>query len=553
MGIVKTVHHLDYRANYFPHGFHALYAWSFLLSGKIFTMGLANVVFTSMLWPLAVYCFLRSIKVRRRYALVAILLVSVNPQVLEQMNNELVDVPLASTFILSLGCVIAGPRLYGRHAVMVGVVGGLCLGTKTSGVLIASLCLFSSFVAELLRYRSKRLYLPWYSLPYDVVLSSVILLAIGSWDYAINFFNHVNPFYPIPVNIGPIQLPHPDLSHMDPYLSSINSSPLRSVQVGLGNLFLLALSLPPFQEINHGQIAGYGPLAPYMTFGCCILLVLLSSFYSFPKTVRRVFDTRSCAAIGLILVSILLTYAAIDPKIGKPWWKHYCDARYLMQFLVILGFLFVKMLQLVPVRARKAISMTTVVVILISAGYQEVNTISRSYKDLKAVLEDKWSFDKFYRNSRWKELPDPKRYYSLISAEEPVIAITSNTRTFALYLPSFSRTVYLTSPWGPFRTVLDIPGMPTEIVTACKRFVSEESTRSGRPVYAWSSTPADAFKLGIPFVESLARLKRVSAVVSLVGPIDLIEGRPGWELLWTEGKPNALAVYRYSMTRDSAK
>jgi hypothetical protein len=462
------------------------------------------------------------------------------------MKNELVDVPLASTVLLSLGCVIAGPRLYGRHLLMIGVVGGLCLATKTSGVLIASLCLFSSFVAEVLRFKAKRFCLPRHSLTYSIVLPSVILLVIGSWDYAINFLNHGNPFYPIPVNIGPMQLPHPDLSHMDPYLSSINSSPLRNVQAGLGNLFLLALSLPPFQEINHGQIAGYGPLAPYLTLGCCLLFVLLSSFHGFRKTVRRVFDKRSCAAIGLISVSMLLTYAAIDPEIGKPWWKHYCDARYMIQFLVMFGLLFVKMLQLVPIRARKAISITTAVVILISAGYQELNTISRSYKDLEVILEDQWSFDKFYRNSRWKELPDPKRYYSLI-------AITSHTRTFALYLPSFSRTVYLTSPWGPFRTVLDIPGMPTEIVTACKRFVSEESTRSGRPVYAWSSTPADAFKLGIPFVESLARLKRVSAVVSLVGPIDLIEGRPGWELLWTEGKPNALAVYRYSMTRDSAK
>jgi hypothetical protein len=469
------------------------------------------------------------------------------------MNNELLDVPLASTFILSLGCVIAGPRLYGRHALMVGVVAGLCLGTKTSGVLIASLCLFSSFVAELLRYRAKSVYLPRHSLPYHVILPSVILLAIGSWDYVINFLNDRNPFYPIPVNIGPIQLPHPDLSHMDPYLSSMNSSPLRSVQAGLGNLFLLALSLPPFHEINHGQIAGYGPLAPYMTLGGCLLLVLLGSFYGFRKTVRRVFDKESCAAIGLILFSMLLTYAAIDPRIGKPWWKHYCDARYMMQFLVMFGLLFVKMLQRVPVRARKAISITTAVVIVISAGYLEVNTISRSYKDLQTVLEDQWSIDKFYRSSRWKELPNPERYYSLISADEPVIAITSHTRTFALYLPSFSRTVYLTSPWGPFRTVPDIPGMPMEIVTACKRFVSEESLRSGQPVYAWSSTPADAFRLGIPFVESLARLKSVSAIVSLVGPIDLLEGRPGWELLWIEGKPNALAVYRYSTTRDFAK
>jgi hypothetical protein len=516
-------------------------------------MGLANVLYTSMLWPLAVYCFLRSIKVRRRYALLAILLVSVNPQVLEQMKNELVDVPLASTFLLLLGCVIAGPRLYGRHVLMVGVVGGLCLGTKTSGVLIASLCLFSLFVADLLRLKAKRFSLPRHSLPYSIVLPSVISLAIGSWDYAINFFNHGNPFYPIPVHIGPIQLPHPNLSHMDPYLSSINSSPLRSVQAGLGNLFLLAFSLPPFQEINHGQIAGYGPLAPYMTLGCCLLLVLLSRFQGFRKTARRVFDKRSCAAIGLILVSMLLTYAAIDPKIGKPWWKHYCDARYMMQFLVMLGLVFVRMLQLVPVRARKAISITTVVAIVISAGYQEANAISRSYKDLKSVLEHQWSIDKFYRNARWKELPDPERYYSLISADEPVIAIANYTRTFALYLPSFRRTVYLASPWGPFRTVPDIPGMPMEIVAACKRFVIEESARSGRPVYAWDSTPADAFKLGIPFVESLARLKRVSAVVSLVGPIDLIEGRPGWELLWTEAKPNALAVYRYSMTGDFAE
>jgi hypothetical protein len=221
-----------------------------------------------------------------------------------------------------------------------------------------------------------------------------------------------------------------------------------------------------------------------------------------------------------------------------------------MQFLVVLGFMFVKMLQLVPLRPRKAITMTTVAVVLASAGYLEVNTGARSYKDLQTVLADKWRLEDFYHNLRWRELPDPERYYSLISADEPIIVIAKTTRTFALYLPSFTRTVYLTSPWGPFRTVPDIPRMPREIVLACKRFVIEESARSGRPVYAWDSIPAGAFELGIPFVESLARLKRISAVVSLVGPVDLVEGRPGWKLLWSEPEPHPLAVYRYFTSRD---
>jgi hypothetical protein len=368
------------------------------------------------------------------------------------------------------------------------------------------------------------------------------MLCTGGATYLANFLLERNPVYPMPLKLGPVEFPSSDLTHMDSFLYVFGRSIWGALGAGLDNLPRLIFGFAPFERIDNGQIAGYGPVITVVT----VLAVFL---WAARLLLRRGQEGRSsdgCFTTVFMIITIwtVLFYIFMDVRIGRPYWAHACDARYLMPLAALIVLCFWKNLNSFSKRLRSAGAWGASLLFIVATLLLLNVATPKNYVNLsRALALDSSAL--FYRAHGQRLPPDPELFFARIAPDASLILVNDSTRTFPLYLPSFTRSVFMVSPWGPHRTVPDVPGLPPDIVAACKRFVVHENERSGRPSFVWS-VPEGAYEVGVPYIEALAAKMDVSTVVSLHGLIPAVEGRLGWTLLWHE-EAMKIAVYKLTL------
>ena len=463
-GCVGVYPELDYRANFFPHGVQLLSGLTLLMRGDDRLSALPQVVLSGVLWPISCYLLSRVCGLRRVWSVGAAMLASFTAPVVLQMRHEVADVGHYAAIVLALAVAFDGvrgaPRVCDRRWLALGIAGGLALGSKSSGPLVAASLGGAWVLAGWARARFDPRPLLSRAFVARTALVAVLMLLLGGWVFAANTIRSGNPVYPMVMQIGPITLPGPD--EMSPlrgnkWIYDFSRSPLERLVGGVARWDDLLFNLPKgpdrldpdFRDNRSPTNSGFG----WMTTACVVAAALLVPIAAV-RTARRRRVPRRLAVwvlLGGVLAAYNAAFLAMVSLITAP--SSTVDARYQLHLALVAAVLAVGALPVALGRRLGAVVMWASLVLAVQVGRELIGHGTekqphRGWRHVERMIERDlprtwaWGGRPFYLAN------EPGSIYDLLEGEDTVLLLDRG-RVYPLMYPDLNRRVITLSNQGP--------------------------------------------------------------------------------------------------------
>jgi hypothetical protein len=221
------------------------------------------------------------------------------------------------------------------------------------------------------------------------------------------------------------------------------------------------------------------------------------------------------------------------------------DARYQLHLAWLTGLAFCCAASAVPVGPRR-VAMWIVTVVCVASLYQSIyEAPHRGARGVAAVLlrghPRSWAYRHLVRYST------PEKLAKFMDASEPLLVAASAGRTYPLYLPDFTRKLYMVqSCGGPDPPTSMLPDLGEEMRRRTIEYVRTMrslATRERKSSRERATAPCiDGYR------EALADAYGIRFLLSTAGRLDSVERNGQWQLLFHDRNPRrpelAVALYR---------
>lgn len=545
---VGIVPEMDFRASYFPHAMELLSGWCFLLGGGDRFSALPHLVFAAVLWPVTCYIGFRICGARRDRALFASILASLVGPVVVQMRSEMVDVGYFAAFLLGLFTAVGGRRLYERPTAVASVAAGFALAAKVSGIIgigVIYLALLVRAVGEGQLGTPRRLL---------ANLGGAVLgsLLIGGWVYGLNFWKWGNPTYPFALSLFGLDFPGPPDTESVAARLVFNLPPIdawTNATFMISRWPALLLGLPPFARPMAAGNSGFGWSFTALLVVTCVLMALALA-RRLRGGRRPLASGRSRTALGMI-VALLAIWSVLFAAVGGTLTVYYpltaVDARYQLHlvWLTALGFLLFS--GAMPSRGFRVAAYLVAVVTMVSFKQSIYEAPHRGYPRFAAAVRHGVSSPSTYPRTTYSL----KRLLDAIGPNEPLLAANTRGHLYPLFLPNYSRRVFMIDPCGgPSDQTSELPDLgpdlARQVVTSVRSIRAQLRGIQRGPNSPLVERDPSKTVCASDYELALAAAYGVEYLFSAGGRSKRIEARKRWELVYEDraSTRKSSALYR---------
>jgi len=581
-GRVGVYPELDYRANFFPHSVQLLSGLTILMRGDDRMSALPQVVLSGVLWPLACYLLARVCGLRRYWSAGAAMLASMTAPVVLQMRHEVTDVGHYAAVLIGLAIALDGvrgaARVCDRRWLALGIVGGLALGSKSSGPLVAVALGGAWVLAYWARSRWNPLALMRRAFFARKALVVLLMLAVGGWVFAANTISYGNPVYPMIMQIGPVTLPGPgELSPLrgNKWIYDFSKSPLERLVGGVARWDELMLSLPKgpdpldpdFRDNRSPTNSGFG----WMTTACTIAAAALVPIAAVRLTRRRRLPRRLLVwlLLALVLAAYNAVFLAMVSLITAP--QSTVDARYQLHLAFVVALLAAGALPVAFGKRPAAVVMWASIILSANVGRQLIGYGTerhphRGWRIMTRMIE----YD-HPRHWVWTGRPsytasDMDAFYASLEGVDTVLLL-GRGKVYPVMGEDFKRRVIPVGGNGPDYRVDAIMGADRGNTDAIMTFYLErwslsQGVEDPDVVVTDEMLNAHRRRYTLPVIARMARVyyrdvavaNDATHLVSTAGRFFSVDGNgvnvgpdPHWEIVLEQSHPNgrlSVVVYR---------
>lgn len=556
-GRVGVVPELDYRANYFPHAAQAPAALLYLLARTDRVLGVPQLVYSGVLFPVACFIALRTCAVPRRLSLFFALAASFAAPVILQMRVEMVDAAHSAALLIALVVAIDGRRHFKRPVLVLTLAAAMTLGTKSTGPLAAAMIALAAILGAWRTLGPRAVVSPKRWGAWSVAAVAAVL--IGGWVFITNTLEHANPLYPFYFSLGPVHLAGPDATHAIyhyAWIHDFGESRLDRLAGGAARWVPMLLGIEPFNNLRGPGVVGPGYAVTAFTVVAALGIAL--------AVFRNLIGTLIGRGATLALLSVLALYSVLFVMnvslITAPWST--VDARYQLHLIVGVAIVAARGVHAAP-RWFRTLAVWGVVAAAVPLSWTLVHDAPhRGLIVYKRMLKNDGDRSWIYERGPFFVSSDMDRLRSYIGNDETVLYM-GRGHVYPIMWPSFERTVLPVTTLGADVRLVDQLGVPQDVFDRALKVLEDPGQRSKN----WMGTRDDWEDYG----DELARTPNPYArayITALAdthgaqwvyvhrgfegGEFPIMRDHPDWELVWFDQGPNArnpndartMALYR---------